>query len=110
MTEERPDDVFINRLCYVCHKPIGREWGVPLVIVNSETGLVYRDTGEWVHLGECIERRFMCPVTKRNCFEKPDAETPCSRCLASDQSTSTADDVSSMIFSLGDEPDDEVVS
>lgn len=73
MTSERPDGEFIGELCGHCGRPIGREWGGPVV------GLANK---EWLHL-DCMEERWKCPHTGKNCFNKPNGMTACATCMVS---------------------------
>lgn len=83
---QRPDGEFVGELCSVCHKPIGREFG------GEVTGLA---TQEFLHV-DCLQARIACPVTGKNCFDKPDAHTACSRCF---DSTPTEDaDIQELVW------------
>lgn len=68
---ERPDGKFIGELCSVCNKPIGRDFGGEVLGLASS---------EWVHV-DCLAARFACPASSKNCFDKPDANTPCAHCI-----------------------------
>lgn len=104
MSEKRPDGDFISSLCTVCNKPIGFEFGAPLVVWDSVKECVIESKDEWVHF-DCMQERFECPVTKTMCFNKASASEPCPVCLACDKTKSSADEVSKTIFNIGDEPD-----
>lgn len=101
MNEKRPDGEFIGELCSVCGELIGKGFGAEVTSTGTPS------YGEWIHL-DCVPKRFKCPATGLNCFDKPEPEKCCRKCPSATPAANDSDeDIADRVYLTGKDEDDE---